>query len=161
MNPIEMLDDPHEALTNIMESLVLSFELSRERRRFTLVCDYPFKAAGAHRAFVGFVFDEVRDFAREEGLALKFRVFQDRYETRSMTGAIVIQSAKPTGAADARHLELWFGPSFGGLQFHYGSARAYRRNSLAKEVHGNWLYRDMYSQEEFDFYEPFPDLMDS
>lgn len=161
MNTIEMLDDPYEALTNIMESLVLSFELSRERHRFTLVCSYPFKPPGAQGAVAGFVFDDVRDFVREEGLAVKFRVFQDRYDTRATTGAIVIQSVKPTGAADARHLELWFGPSFGGLQFHYRSARAYRRNAVSKEPNEKGLYRDLYSQEEFDFYEPFPDLMDS
>jgi hypothetical protein len=161
MSMLETLDDPYEALDNIMESLVLSFELSRERHCFTLVCDYPFKAAGAHRAFVTFVFEDVRDFAREEGEQAKFKEFNDRYRLRSMTGAIVIQSIKSAGTADGRHLELWFGPAFGGLQFRYRSATAYRRNALAKEVRGKWLYRDMHSQEEFDFYEPFPDLMDS
>jgi hypothetical protein len=161
MNTIETMDDPYETLTNIMESLVLSFELSRERRRFTLVCDYPFKAPGAHRSFVGFVFDEVRDFTREEGDLAKFKEFRDQFQLRSVTGGVVIQAIKSTGAADGRHIELWFGPNFGGLRFRYGSANAYRRNALAKEVRGDWLYRDMHSQEEFDFYEPFPDLMAS
>lgn len=161
MSTIEKLDDPYEALTNIMESLVLSYELSPERRRFTLVCDYPFKAAGAHRAFAGFVFDEVRDFAREEGNLAKFRGFKESFRLGSVTGGVVIESIKSIRTTEGRHLDLWLGYNFGGLQFFYGSARAYRRNALAKEVNGEWLYRDMYSQEEFDFYDPFPELMNS
>jgi hypothetical protein len=161
MNTIETLDDPYEAVTNIMESLVLSFELSRERRRFTLVCDYPFKAPGAHRAFIGFVFDEVRDFAREAGGMAELRRFKEHFQARLLRMPIVIESIKSTSMADGRHLDLWLEYAFGGLQFSYGSAAAYRRNALAKEVRGDWLYRDMHSQEEFDFYEPFPDLMAS
>jgi hypothetical protein len=161
MNTIEMLDHPYEALTNIMESLVISFELSRERHRFTMVCSYPFKLPGAQGAVAGFVFDDVRDFAREEGDLAKFKAFTDRFQLRSVTGGVVIQSIRSSGAADDRHLELWLGYNFGGLQFHYRSARAYRRNALAKEVNERGLYRDLYSQEEFDFYEPFPDLMAS
>lgn len=159
MNTIETIVDPYEALTNIMESLVLSFELSRERRRFTLVCDYPFKAPGAQRAFVGFVFEDVRDFVREEGNLAKFKESKERFRLRSMAGGIVIQAAESTSKTDGRHLELWFGPNFGGLQFAYDLAKAYRRNALAREVNGEWLYRDMHSQEQYDFYEPFPDLM--
>lgn len=161
MNTIETMDSPHEALTNLMECLVLSFELSRERCRFTLVCDYPFKLPGADCTLVAFVFEDVRDFTREEGMSAKFREFSDRFRQRLITGSIVIQSIESTGTADDRHIELWFGPSFGGLQFRYGSAKAYRRNALAKEVNGQWLCRDMQSQEEFDFFEPFPDLMNS
>jgi hypothetical protein len=161
MNAIETLDDAYEALTNIMESLVLSFEFSRERRRFTLVCDYPFKAPGAQRSFVGFVFDEVRDFTREEGNLAKFRGFKENFYLRSVTGGVVIESIKSTSVEDGRHLDLWLGYNFGGLQFRYRSATAYRRNALAKEVRGDWLYRDMHSQEAFDFYEPFPNLMAS
>ncbi len=67
MSAIETMDDPYEAMTNIRESLVLSFGLSRERRRFILVCDYPFKAPGSRCAFAGFVFEGVHSFAREEG----------------------------------------------------------------------------------------------
>jgi hypothetical protein len=160
MNPAER-SDPYEALTNLMECLVLSFELHREQRRFVLVCDYPFKQPGAHRAFVGFVFEDVRDFAREDGAMADLRSFNERFHSRSVTMPIVVQAIKSTSAADGRFIELWLGPSFGGLQFRYGSAAAYRRNALAKEVRGDWLYRDMHSQEEFDFYEPFPDLMAS
>jgi hypothetical protein len=161
MSTIETLEDPYEALTNIRESLVLSFELSRERHRFTLVCDYPFKRPGARRAFAGFVFEGVRDFVREEGNLPALRGFRDQLHLRSVTGGVVIESVKSTSTADGRHIDLWFGYNFGGVQFRYDSATAYRRNALTREVDGEWLYRDMHSQEEFDFYEPFPDLMSS
>lgn len=161
MNTVETMDSPNEALTNLMECLVLSFELSRERRRFTLVCDYPFKLPGADCALVAFVFDAVHDFVREEGDLPALKGFTEVFHARAFTRPIVIQSIKSTGAADDRYIELWFGPNFGGLQFRYGSATAYRRNAIAKEVRGNWLCRDMDSQEVFDFYEPFPDLMKS
>lgn len=158
MNTFERMD-PHEAFTNLREQLVFSFALSRERCRFTLACEYPHKLPGAHRAFAGFVFDEVHGFAREQGDLEKYRSFTEQFHSRSVEGAIVIQSIKSTCTADERHLDVWFGYNFGGLQFRYGSATAYRRDAVAREVRGEWLYRDAHSQEEFDFYEPFPDLM--
>jgi hypothetical protein len=161
MSTIEMLEDPYEALTNIMESLVLSFELSRERRRFALVCNYPFKIPGAKGAVAGFVFDEVHDFVREKGDLPALSGFEERFDARALERPIVIQSIKSTGGDHHRHVGLWLGYNFGGLQFSYASARAYRRNALAKEVNGEWLYRDMHSQEEFDYFDPFPDLMSS
>jgi hypothetical protein len=160
VNAYEELGDAYESLTHLMECLVLSFECSRERRRFTLVCDYPFKLPGAQRAFIGFVFEDVRDFAREKGSMADLGRFEERFDARALTMPIVIESIKSTDAADGRHLDLWLGYSFGGLRFTYRSARAYRRNALAKEIGGEWLYRDLHSQEGYDFYEPFPGLMD-
>ncbi len=86
--------------------------------------------------------------------------FHEQFHARALTMPIVIESIKTTSVADERrHLDLWFGYSFGGLQFTYGSAKAYRRNALARQVEGEWLCRDIDSEEEYDFYEPFPDLM--
>ena len=159
MSTIETMDDPYEAMMNTRERLVLSFELSRERHRFILVCDYPFKAPGARCAFVGFVYEDVRDFVREEGNLPALQEFRDGFHLRSVTGGLVVESIKATSMADGRRLDLWFGYNFGGLQFTYGSVKAYRRNALARQVDGEWLCRDLDSEEEYDFYEPFPGLM--
>jgi hypothetical protein len=159
MPVIETMDDPHEALENVRESLVLSFELSRERRRFTLVCSYPFKLPGADCALAGFAFDEVSDFSREEGGMADLGRFEEQFHARALTMPIVIESIKATRVADERHLDLWLGYSFGGVQFRYRVVNAYLRNALARQVDGEWLCRDLDSQEEYDFYDPFPDLM--
>ena len=159
MSAIELINDPYEAMMNVRERLVLSFELSRERRRFTLTCDYPSNLPGAHCAFAELVFEHVRGFARETGMMADLRRFDERFQARALTMPIVVQSIQSTGVADERHLVLWFGYSFGGLQFTYGSVKAYRRNALARQVDGEWLCRDLDSEEEYDFYEPFPGLM--
>jgi hypothetical protein len=159
VSAIEMMKDPYEGIANVRESLVLSYELSRERSRFTLVCSYPFKLPGARCAFAGFVFDEVRDFAGEHGGLPDLARFHERFDARTLAMPIVIESIKTTSAADGRRLDLWLGYSFGGVQFTFGSLEAYRRNALARQVGGGWLCRDLDSEEEYDFYEPFAGLM--
>ena len=154
-----MMDAPYEAMKNVRESMVLSFELSRERRRFILVCDYPIRAPGARCAFAGFVFEGVRDYARENGLVAVSGRFNEKFHTRELTMPVVIESIKTTNMSDERHLDLWFGYSFGGVQLTYGSVKAYRRNALARQVNGEWLCRDLDSEEEYHFFDPFPDLM--
>lgn len=159
MRDTDRLRDPRDALTKLMECLMIAFAYSRKRGSFVLVCDFPDKAPSADRAFAAFVFDGVRDFSREAGDLPELRRFEESFEAQWSEGGVVIQAIGPGNLREGGQIELWFGPNFGGLQFAYDSVVGYVRNGIAENVDGDWLYRDAVSGEEFDFHDPFPGLL--
>jgi hypothetical protein len=147
---LEALDHPRGAIPLLVEALVLSFDHDATARRFTLVADYPQKAPGADRSFVALCFAGVRDFVRERGSLPALQRFTENYAT-SDGPPVVVQSFRTT----TTRFELWLGPSFGGLSFHYADLAAFLRHSRAREVDGEWVYRDLDSDELLDSQHPF------
>ena len=148
----EALGNPLGAISLLMEALVLSFDHDPTAGRFTLVTDYPQKAPGADRTFIMLRFDGVHDFARERGNLPALQRFAERYSTAEAP-PVVVQSVRSTTA----RFELWLGPNFGGLSFRYADVAAFLRQSYAREQDGDWVYRDVLTDEVFDFRHPFAD----
>jgi len=157
--PMQPMSRPEEALNNLMESVLLAFRFDPRRRTFTLVSDYPFRSPGSRREFAGFVLEDV-DFERLAGDNEYDQAYQDSFQAQG-PGGLVFQSIRQQAVGSGRRrIELWFGPSFGGVAVVYGSVRGYARGSTAEQVGPmEWVYRDSRTREEFDFYRPFPALI--
>ena len=155
----EKIDDPERAVTRLMECLVIAFALDEAAGAFTLITDCPDKAPGADRSFLALCFGGVRDFRREAGGRAELQQFRDAYRIGAVAGASVVQAVRSTAAADHRVFELWLGPGFGGISFTYRALAGSMRHARAEARGGTWIYRDARSGEEFDFTEPFADLM--
>jgi hypothetical protein len=159
---VSALKDPESALGLLQECLVLSFRFSAARGILTFVSDYPKKTAESVREFAAFVFHDVGEFNREFGNLEQLRVFQQAYESRDDSGAIVVQAIRSEDVPNGRkRVEFWFGPNFGGISFEYAWVEGFTRASSVEETKGAFLYRDLRTREEFDFFAPFPSLLES
>ena len=156
----EPIADAGAALGRLIESLVISYSLDLAVATFTLVADYPDRAPGAQRSFVALQFSSVRGFRRYRGNLAELQASADTYSTADSPSPIVIQHLSTTGDDGDRHVELWFGPNFGGVAFSYGGMAGFIRHARTEERDGDWIYRDARTGEAFDFARPFAGALD-
>ena len=147
-------------LEYLMESLLIAFAYNEHERRFTLVSDYPERSPGSVYDLVGLVFIDVRRFHREPGNLPELKKYKFSYATKDDTGATVFQDIETRDGEDGRHyVRFFFGPNFGGIAFEYGSLNVHRRGSRVVRTGGKIVYFDHVSMEEFEFDNPFPELL--
>ncbi len=154
-NSIRRLVRPDEALRQLFECLILSFNYVEAHQKFQIISDYPEKKSTSDRAFATFIFGGVTDFVRMSGDLTKFSRFTFAYQAVDDEAPIVIQSVRPRKNGDSSAIEFWCGPNFGGLKFAYGDVSAFVRDAQAQQVGSSFIYRDVASGEEFAFSDPF------
>ncbi len=147
-------------LEYLMESLLIAFAYNELERRFTIVSDYPERSSGSSRELVALVFRDVNRFNREVGDLPELRKFRLRYSTKDEAGGRVFQNIKTADGAEGRkYVRFWFGPNMGGVAFEYRHLEVHRRGSRVVKVKKHNIYFDAVSMKEFDFFNPFPDLL--
>ena len=147
-------------LEYLMESLLIAFAYNEHERQFVIVSDYPERSPGSVYDLVGLVFQRVNRFHRELGNLAELRKYKLSYATKDSPGSTVFQHIE-TGEGDdgCQHVNFWFGPNFGGIAFDYRSLEVHRRGTRVVKVKDRKIYFDSVSMKEFDFYNPFPDLL--
>lgn len=147
-------------LEYLMESLLIAFAYNEHERQFVIVSDYPERSPGSVYDLVGLVFKDVKRFDRQLGDIPKLKKYRFRYATKDEVSSRSFQDIETRGGEDGRHyVRFWFGPSFGGMAFEYRSLEVHRRGSRVVRVKEDRIYFDAMSMKEFDFYNPFPDLL--
>jgi len=147
-------------LEYLMESMVIAFAYNEHERRFTIISDYPERSPGSVYDLVGLVFKDVNRFNREPGDLPKLKKYKFRYSTKDDTGACVFQNIETGEGEDGcQYVRFFFGPNFGGIAFEYRSLEVHRRGSRVVRIKNDPVYFDAASMKEFDFYNPFPDLL--
>ncbi|MFT3926006.1 MAG: hypothetical protein QM778_25910 [Myxococcales bacterium] len=154
------IDSPDEVLGRMLECLVIAFSYSVEAKRFVLVSDYPDKSPGSVRELIALVFHDVDRFFREPGDLPALARFHFSYFARDEVGGRVVQSVQSTDVAPGlRRARFWFGPNFGGVTLDYRSLAGLARGSRVVQKGREFVYSDVQTSLEFDFYNPFPDLL--
>ncbi len=157
---MEMQSLPPIALDKLLEMLIIAFAYNQDEHRFTIVAEHPERSPGSSRDLIALVFRELNRFNREPGDVPKWTCFEFRYTLKDQRGGIVFQDiAAGEGDDGCQYVRFWFGPSFGGISFQYQTLKTYRRGSRVVQVGKEFVYFDLESNREFDFYNPFPDLL--
>jgi hypothetical protein len=145
----------------LQEMLIIAFAYRADERRFTIISSYPERSPGSSRDLIALVFKDVNRFIRELGDLPQLRKYKFSYATKDEVGARVFQDiATGDGEEGRQYVRFWFGPNFGGIAFEYRSLEVHRRGSRVVEIKKNdFVYFDLVSMKEFDFYDPFPDLL--
>lgn len=147
-------------LEKLLERPIIGFAYNAGRCTFTIVSDFPDLSPGSVRDLIAFVFHSVSGFVRETGDLPELVRFRLRYAAKNEIGAHVFQDIETRElGAGAKYVRFWFGPNFGGIAFEYGSVDVYRRGSRVFQMGDDFIYFDARTNEEFDFYEPFPNLL--
>ena len=155
----EHMIDPFE-LEILQESLLIAFAYNEEEHRFTIVTEHPERSPGSSRDLIALVFRDVNRFNREAGDVPKWARFKFRYALKDERGSIVFQDiATGDGNGGSQYVRFWFGPSFGGIAFEYRTVEVHRRGSRVVKVKDDFIYFDLVTMKEFDFYNPFPELL--
>jgi hypothetical protein len=144
-----------DALSELMECLLLAFWYERRRGRLVMVTDYPDKESGADRSFLALVFVEVTEFVRESGRWAPYAGFVDSYAITPSVPSVVVQSVRFSDGGGQSTLECWFGPNFGGLRLRYGGLAAIVRDARVKRSERGFEYTDLRSGLPFEFSSPF------
>ena len=150
---------PDAAIAALRESLVFGYEHDRRRRRFIFISEFPLRPRGGDRAFLALVFRQVASFKRLVGTRAEDQRFVARYGLDERGRPKVVQSVTLRDTPAHRHIELWLGPEFGGVEFEFASADAMIREARVEERSGEFVYHDLASDEIFDCFAPFPDLL--
>lgn len=144
----------------LQEMLVIAFAYRTDERRFTIISGYPARSPGSSRDFIALVFKDVNRFNREAGDLPALAHFKYSYATKDDVGTRAFQDIETRDGEDGcRYVRFWFGPNFGGIAFDYRSLEVRRRGSRVVKVKKDFIYFDLVSMKEFDFYNPFPDLL--
>ena len=111
-NSIRRLVQPDEALRQLFECLILSFNYVEVHQKFQIISDYPEKKSTSDRAFATFIFGGVTDFVRMSGDLTKFSRFTFAYQAVDDEAPIVIQSVRPRKNGTAALLNFGVGQVF-------------------------------------------------
>lgn len=144
----------------LQDMLIIAFAYCADERRFTIISGYPERSPGSARDFVALVFKDVKRFHREPGDLPTLAHFKLSYATKDDVGTRESQDIESRDGEDGRqYVRFWFGPNFGGVAFEYGSLDVHRRGSRVVRTGGKIVYFDHVSMEEFEFDNPFPELL--
>lgn len=164
----------------LRECLILAFAYDTWKRRFTIISDYPELSPGSRRELIALVFNGVQRFNREHGNLPWLAHIHRRYEARDEWGHCVFEHIKTRNQdGGPNKVEFWFGYNFGGVDFEYQDLEVYRRGSrsvpnrpgsrMMQNRRGTHTIHDedegitrvdVETNEVFDFYNPFPQLLD-
>jgi hypothetical protein len=148
-------------LQKLLERPIIGFAYDTGKRTFTIVSDFPDLSPGSVRDLIALVFNGVRQFVREPGNLPKLARFRLRYTAKNDVGAFVFQDIETREhGPDAKYVRFWFGPNFGGMAFEYENLDVHKRGSRVFQMGDDFVYFDASTNEEFDFYFPFPSLLD-
>ncbi len=144
----------------LQEMLIIAFAYRAEERRFTIISSYLERSPGSSRDLIALVFSDVNRFHRELGDLPKLRKYKFSYATKDEVGGREFQNIETGDGQDGcQYVNFWFGPNFGGIAFDYRSLEVHRRGTRVVKVKDRKIYFDSVSMKEFDFYNPFPDLL--
>jgi hypothetical protein len=152
---------------DLNESLVLRFVCAHEHRKIDLVFDYAGDAVeliGTGRWKRGdpvpprdirrIVFCSADSFTHE-GVQTPVTVTGSEYALARGTGSIVLEAVSFAKDRDRYRMSLGMGRS-GSHSFSFESILVDQRLGRARQVGAQqWIYRDVLTNEEFDFHEPF------
>jgi hypothetical protein len=167
-------------LEDLIESLIIVFAYQPEQRRFTIISDYFDRSPASERELIALVFNGVHRFHRERGDLPRLAHTHHRYVLREEQRSIVFQHIKTRNREGGpNEVSFWFGPSMGGVDFEYQDLDVYQRGSRAignlagtriipnrrdiNAIHdedNDFTHFDVVTNEVFDFYNPFPQLLD-
>jgi hypothetical protein len=147
------------AIAALWECLVFGYEYDHRHDRFVFVSDFPLRPRRGDRAFLALVFGHVVAFERLPGTRAQDQRFGTRYGLEERGRPKVVQSVKLRDTPMHRHIELWLGPEFGGVAFKFASADAVVREARVEERSGAFVYHDLVTDEIFDCFAPFPQLL--
>ncbi len=145
-------------INSFVESLLISYFFDIQNEESEIVFADINNQIRYTREFVQWTFFNISNFKRVLGWNEELKRFVSEYDARSTTHADVIQECNFSKAGEKLFsLEIWFGYSFGGLQFDFESFKEKRRLGVGRkdEFSDDYVYHDYYTQKKFDFYLPF------
>lgn len=148
-------------LKSLIEYPLIAFGLDDDENIFTLIAVYPDPSPGSMRDLIAIVFHDVKAFVREGDKYGKRRTLSNRYPTTDDTGSYVFQSIESRNQEGGpNYVRFWFGGRLGGISFKFGSHEVHKRGARIVQKGKDFLYFDAVTKKEFDFYNPFPQLLD-
>lgn len=138
------------------ESVLISYNFNLTSGCFSMVTDIiNWNLPRGEREFRKTVFYGVNEYNEQLINNLRIGTAGMQFKSKDYRRTVILQDVSVNVLNDYYSVILNYGVNFGCINFQFTSVEFEKKIGRGEKVKGEWVYQDIKSKENFDFYKPF------